>query len=253
MLHNILEALHFDFFNAFESSLLCVDAIEDVLLRQDIQDSANGLEVDWLVAVEQLGKAPSLEGVVAPDEQVGTLVDLSNCHGGATLHIDVVDIGAEVVNNFVLALDEARLNGFRFDQPAKQNWTVSLFELLVVSQLGKSVVPPDEQSLLRRYGARVDHTCSDASHVTLEENWLGVLKVTKLVWTEAKFALTPCSPTEDLPFFGECQIVAGTARDVDDHMIGEALNELWLASEAAADLLPLPAVQEVLAPEVDPS
>lgn len=158
--HDLFEALDLNLFSPLIGALLSIDPIEDSFFCEDVEDGADGLEHDRRVCLEQVREAPRSERVVAPDEQVGALVDLGDGHGAAALDIDVVNAQTEVVDNsiLILGLVEVRADRLRLEQTTEQDWIVRLFELLVIAKLSLPVVTPDKQSFFGGDTARVDDT-----------------------------------------------------------------------------------------------
>lgn len=102
LLHHFFEAGNLDFLDLLVRFLLGIYSVKVPVLGQDEEDGADSLKQDWLVTVEKLWKSPCLERVVAPDQKVGTLVDLYYGHCTATLDVQVVDVETKVVDHSVL-------------------------------------------------------------------------------------------------------------------------------------------------------
>lgn len=104
MIHCFLKTLHLNLFYAFVGALLRVDAIQDVLSGEDVEDGANCLEMPRLILVKKVWDSPRFERIATPNNQVGALVNLSYSCCTTALHVQVVDIESEVMNDLILSL-----------------------------------------------------------------------------------------------------------------------------------------------------
>ena len=121
LLHDLFKSCHFDLFNLLVGSLLCINPVKVLVLGQNEENRTNRLEKHWLVTIEKLGESPRFEYIVTPDQQVGTLIDLSHGHRTATLDVEVVDVKTKVVDNFVLhrCRVETWANTLGLEQPSE--------------------------------------------------------------------------------------------------------------------------------------
>ena len=99
----------------------------------------------------------------------------------------------------------------------------------------------------------MDNTCSNANHISFKFYPLCILKVAKVVRTKAKLALASSAPTEHLPLLGQRQVVTCAARNINDDMIDETVDDFWRGYNSMPGLLVLFAIEVVLAPLVDAS
>jgi len=108
--------------------------------------------VQRLVIFKQVWEAPRPERAVAPYDKVRALIDLSDGHSAATLHVQIVDVEAEVMNDFVLRLAfvQAWINSLCLEQATKEDRLVGFDQLFVVPELRLLVVTPDKKALLGR-------------------------------------------------------------------------------------------------------
>ena len=160
LLHHFVEPLNLYFFCPFVGALLSIDAVEDMLFGQDIEDCAHSLEHDRRITIKKRREAPCFEGIVPPDNQVGTLVDLGNCHCATTLNINVVDAQAEVVDDSVLILSLVKLwiDRFGFKKSTKYYRLICLLQLFIVAKLSLSIITPHKQPLFCSDCARMDYS-----------------------------------------------------------------------------------------------
>lgn len=99
----------------------------------------------------------------------------------------------------------------------------------------------------------MDNTCSDASDIAIEGNWLSIFEVTEVVTADAKLTLTSSAPAKHLSLLAERKVVTGAASDIDDNVIDEAFHKFGRHYNSVSSLFTLLAVEEVLAPLVNAS
>ena len=101
------------------------------------------------------------------------------------------------MDHFVLlvSLVEVGIDHLSFKQTAKQNRRVCLFKLLVISKLGLPVIAPDKESLLFGNRTRVDNTCRDLRHISIELHLLCICEVSQIVRAKPKLTLASSAPT----------------------------------------------------------